>query len=106
MIYNLDILLPLDTLGVLPVLLFLVSGSTPGRLIFCQWEYSYKSIQIVHLFLEVPSTNKMRVAREPRATGDFKKVARGKKSRVSGSYSRENITWVKTLRACITHNKA
>ena len=40
MIYNLDILLPLDTLGVLPVLLFLVSGSTPGRLILCQWEYS------------------------------------------------------------------
>ena len=39
MIYNLDILLPLDTLGVLSVLLFLVSGSTPGRLIFCQWEY-------------------------------------------------------------------
>ena len=38
MIYNLDILLPLDTLGVLPVLLFLVSGSTPGRLIFCQWK--------------------------------------------------------------------
>ena len=43
MIYNLDILLPLDTLGVLPVLLFLVSGSTPGRLIFCQSEYSCKS---------------------------------------------------------------
>ena len=43
--------------------------------------------------------NKMRVAREPWATGDFKKVARGKKSRVPGSYSRENITWVKTLRA-------
>ena len=43
MIYNLDILLPLDTLGVLPVLLFLVSGSTPGRLIFCQWKYSRKS---------------------------------------------------------------
>ena len=41
MIYNLDILLPLDTLGVLPVLLFLVSGSTPGRLIFCQWEYLF-----------------------------------------------------------------
>ena len=39
MIYNLDILLPLDTLGVLPVLLFLVSGSTPGRLIFCQWKW-------------------------------------------------------------------
>ena len=36
MIYNLDILLPLDTLGVLPVLLFLVSGSTLGRIIFCQ----------------------------------------------------------------------
>ena len=43
MMYNLDILLPLDTLGVLPVLLFLVSGSTPGRLICCQWEYSRKS---------------------------------------------------------------
>ena len=43
MIYNLDILLPLDTLGVLPVLLLLVSGSTPGRLILCQWEYSRKS---------------------------------------------------------------
>ena len=43
MIYNLDILLPLDTLGVLPVLLLLVSGSTPGRLIFCQWDYSRKS---------------------------------------------------------------
>ena len=43
MIHNLDILLPLDTLGVLPVLLLLVSGSTPGRLIFCQWEYSCKS---------------------------------------------------------------
>ena len=39
-----------------------------------------QSIQIVHLFLEVPSMNKMRVAREPRATGDFIKVARGKKS--------------------------
>ena len=63
-------------------------------------------IQIDHLFLEVLSMNKMRVAREPRATGDFKKVARGKKSRVPGSYSRENITWVKTLRACISHNKA
>ena len=34
MIYNLDILLPLDTLGALPVLLFLVSGSTPRRLFF------------------------------------------------------------------------
>ena len=50
MIYNLDILLPLDTLGVLPVLLFLVSGSTPGRLIFCQWKwkcllYKNKSIK-------------------------------------------------------------
>ena len=33
MIYNLDILFPLDTPGVLPVLLFLVSGSTPGMLI-------------------------------------------------------------------------
>ena len=43
MIYNLDILLPLDTLGVLPVLLFLVSGSTPRRLIFCQWEYSQRN---------------------------------------------------------------
>ena len=43
MIYNLDILLPLDTLGVLPVLLFLVSGSTLGTLIFCPWEYSCKS---------------------------------------------------------------
>ena len=43
MMYSLDILLPIDTLGVLPVLLFLVSGSTPGRLIFCQWEYSRKS---------------------------------------------------------------
>mgnify|MGYP001309289853 CR=1 FL=1 len=39
MICNLDILLPLDTLGTLSVLLFLVSGSTPNRLIFCQWEY-------------------------------------------------------------------
>ena len=28
---------------VLQVLLFLVSGSTHGRLIFCQWEYSRKS---------------------------------------------------------------
>ena len=36
---NLDILLPLDTLGALSVLLFLVSGSTPNRLFFCQWEY-------------------------------------------------------------------
>ena len=50
MIYNLDILLPLDTLGVLTVLLFLVSGSTPGRLIFCQWKwkcllYKNKSIE-------------------------------------------------------------
>ena len=43
MIYSLDILLLLDTLGVHPVLLFLGSGSTPGRLIFCQWEYSHKS---------------------------------------------------------------
>ena len=43
MIYNLDILLPLDTLGVLPILLLLFSGSTPRRLIFCQWEYSRKS---------------------------------------------------------------
>ena len=40
---NLDVLLPLDALGVLPVLIFLVSGSTPRRLIFCQWEYSCKS---------------------------------------------------------------
>ena len=50
MIYNLDILLPLDILGVLPVLLFLVSGSTPGSLIFCQWKwkcllYKNKSIE-------------------------------------------------------------
>ena len=34
MIYSIDILLPLDTLGVLPVLLFLVSGSTLNTLIF------------------------------------------------------------------------
>ena len=34
MIYNLDILLPLDTLGVLPVLLFLVSGSTLNTFIY------------------------------------------------------------------------
>ena len=67
---------------------------------------SVQSIQIDHLILEVPSMNKMRVAREPRATGDFKKVARGKKSRVPDSYSRENITWLKTLRACTSHNKA
>ena len=39
MMYNLDILLPLNTLGVLPVLLLLVSGSTPGRFIFCQWKW-------------------------------------------------------------------
>ena len=39
MICNLDILLPLDTLGALSVLLFFVSGSSPNRLIFCQWEY-------------------------------------------------------------------
>ena len=30
-------------MGVLPVLLVLGSGSTAGRLIFCQWEYSRKS---------------------------------------------------------------
>ena len=44
MIYNLDILLPLDTLGVLPEGLFFLSGSTPRRLIFSQWEcllYTY-----------------------------------------------------------------
>merc|ERR1712155_442346 len=35
MIYNLDILLPLDTLGVLPEGLFFLSGSTPRRLILC-----------------------------------------------------------------------
>ena len=33
-IYSLDILLPLDTLGVLSVLLFLVSGSTLNTFIF------------------------------------------------------------------------
>ena len=67
---------------------------------------SVQSIQIDHLILEVPSMNKMHVARKPRATGDFIKVACGKKCRVPGSYNRENITWVKTLRACISHNKA
>ena len=44
MIYNLDILLPLDTLGVLPEGLFFLSGSTPRRLIFGQWDcllYTY-----------------------------------------------------------------
>ena len=35
MIYKSVIILPLDTLGALPVLLFLVSGSTPNTLIFC-----------------------------------------------------------------------
>ena len=55
MIYNLDILLPLDTLGALPVLLFLVSGSTPGRLIFCQWKcllYTGCPKKNAHLSLE------------------------------------------------------
>ena len=66
MIYNLDILLPLDTLGVLPVLLFLVSGSTPGRLIFGQWKcllyYSQRAgvevlgVLPIHLFLVSRST--------------------------------------------------
>ena len=69
MIYNLDILLPLDTLGVLPVLLFLVSGSTPGRLIFGQWKcllymlyYSQRAdlevlgVLLIHLFLVSKST--------------------------------------------------
>ena len=69
MIYNLDILLPLDTLGVLPVLLFLVSGSTPGRLIFGQWKcllymlyYSQRAdlevlgVLLIHLFLVSRST--------------------------------------------------
>ena len=45
MICNLDILLPLDTLGTLSVLLFLVSGITPNRLIFCQWEYFLYMLQ-------------------------------------------------------------
>ena len=35
-ICNLDILLPLDTLGALSVLLFLVSGSSLNRPFFCQ----------------------------------------------------------------------
>ena len=43
MLYNLDILLPLGTLGVLPTVLFLLSGSTPRRLIFALWEYSWKA---------------------------------------------------------------
>ena len=34
------IILPLDTLGVLPVLLFLGSGSTPSTPILGFWEYS------------------------------------------------------------------
>ena len=38
MIYKSVIILPLDTLGALPVLLFFVSGSTPNTLIFGFWE--------------------------------------------------------------------
>ena len=38
MISNLDELFLLDTLETLSVLLFLVSGSTPNRLIIYQWE--------------------------------------------------------------------
>ena len=69
MIHNLDILLPLDTLGVLPVLLFLVSRSTPRRLIFGQWKcllymlyYSQRAdlkvlgVLLIHLFLVSRST--------------------------------------------------
>mgnify|MGYP007015935398 FL=1 len=36
LLYRADI----KVLGVLPKLLFLLSGSTPKRRIFCQWEYS------------------------------------------------------------------
>ena len=43
MIYNLDILLPLDTLGALQVLLFLVSGSNCGRLIMSRSLPVYKN---------------------------------------------------------------
>ena len=38
MIYKSVIILPLDTLGALPVLLFFVSGSTLNTLIFGFWE--------------------------------------------------------------------
>ena len=37
LLYRADI----KVLGVLPKPLFLLSGSTPKRLIFCQWEYSH-----------------------------------------------------------------
>ena len=49
MMYNLDILLPLDTLRVLPVLLFLVSGSTPGRLIFVSGSACYLQIKVLRV---------------------------------------------------------
>ena len=38
MIYKSVIILPMDTLGALPVLLFSVSGSTPNTLILGFWE--------------------------------------------------------------------
>ena len=60
MIYNLDILLPLDTLGVLPVLLFLVSGSTPRRPIFCQWKYLIKK-RVVFKHVALPKCKKWAV---------------------------------------------
>ena len=47
MIYNLDILIPLDTLGVLPEGLFFVSGSTPKETIFLHLDMIY-NLDILH----------------------------------------------------------
>ena len=64
MIYNLDILLPLDNLGVLAILLLLLSLSTPGRLIFSLWEYSQKAyfmsvgVLVIHDIILLESISK------------------------------------------------
>ena len=47
LIYRSVIILPLDTLGVLPVLLFLGSGSTPSTFILGFREYSWHNIWVV-----------------------------------------------------------
>ena len=67
MIYNLDILLPLDTLGGLPVLLFLVSGSTPSRLFFVSASGSACYIKIKVLRV-LPETKNKSTGSTPRVS--------------------------------------